>query len=87
MATQNNNNSSQRVTNKQLLDAVQGLTTEIQVMKTQLDNEIKKNDKLIDDHEVRLRSLEKLVWTSSWISSLISTGVTAVVVAFLTGRI
>lgn len=85
--TPQNDNHSQRVTNKQLLEAVQGLTTEIQVMKTQLDNEIKKNDKLIDDHEVRLRSLEKLVWTSSWISSLISTGVTAVVVAFLTGRI
>ena len=85
MAAQNND--GQRVTNKQLLEAVQGLTTEIQVMKTQLDNEIKKNDKLIDDHEVRLRALEKLVWTSSWISSLISTGVTAVVVAFLTNRL
>lgn len=87
MTTEKNNNNSQRITNKQLLEAVQGIITEIQVMKTQLDNEIKKNDKLIDDHEVRLRSLEKLVWTSSWISSLISTGVTAVVVAFLTGRI
>lgn len=80
-------NDNNRVTNKQLLEAVQGLTTEIQVMKMQLDSEIKKNDKLIDDHEGRIRALEKLVWTSSWVTSLISTIITAVAVAFITGKL
>ena len=76
-----------RITNQDVYDLFSELKQEIALMTQKLDTEIKKNDKLITDHEVRIRSLEKLVWTSSWVSSGISTVVTAVVVAFLTKTI
>ena len=79
--------NSDRVTNKDLIQAIHELKTEISVMKLKVDTEITKSEKLITDHEVRIRSLEKLVWTSSWVSSLVSTGFTAVIVLFITGKI
>lgn len=80
-------NNSDRVTNKDLIQAIHELKTDISVMKLKVDTEINKSEKLITDHEVRIRSLEKLVWTSSWVSSLVSTGFTAVIVLFITGKI
>jgi hypothetical protein len=79
--------NSDRVTNKDLIQAIHELKTEISVMKVKVDTEITKSEKLITDHEARIRALEKLVWTSSWVSSLVSTGFTAVIVLFITGKI
>lgn len=78
---------SGRATNKQLLDAIQVLTIKVEVMTNKLDNEIKKTDTVISDHEGRIRNLEKLVWTSSWVSSAVSTVITALAVMFFTGKI
>lgn len=85
MSASENNNG--RATNKQLLEAIQELTINVKVMTHKLDAEITKNEKLISDHEARIRNLEKLVWTSSWISSSISTVLTAVAVMFFTGKL
>lgn len=79
--------NNDRVTNKDLIQAIHELKTDISVTQVKVDSEIAKSEKLITDHETRLRSLEKLVWTSSWVSSLVSTGFTAVVVLFITGKI
>ena len=85
--TPTNDNNKARITNKDVYDLFADLKQELALVNQKLDTEIKKNDKLITDHEQRIRSLEKLVWTSSWVSSGISTVITAVVVAFLTGKI
>ena len=79
--------NSKRITNSDIFELFTEVKQELALMSQKLDTEIKKNDKLISDHETRIRSLEKLVWTSSWVSSGISTVVTAVVVAFLTGKL
>jgi len=80
-------NNTRRITNSDVFELFTEVKQELALMSQKLDTEIKKNDKLITDHEARIRSLEKLVWTSSWVSSGISTVVTAVVVAFLTGKL
>lgn len=78
---------SSRITNKQVMEAIQSLIVKVEVMTIKLDNEIVKTDKLTSDHENRIRNLEKLVWTSSWVSSAVSTVITALIVAYLTGKI
>jgi hypothetical protein len=81
------NENNHRVTNKQIVDAINTLTIRVEVMASKLDSEILKTDKVINDHEDRIRSLEKLVWTSSWVSSGVSTVITALAVAFITGKL
>jgi len=79
--------SSTRITNKDVYDLFSDLKQELALVNQKLDTEIRKNEKITTDHEERIRSLEKLVWTSSWISSAVSTVITALVVAFLTGKL
>jgi len=79
--------SSTRITNKDVYDLFSDLKQELELVNQKLDTEIKKKKKITTDHEERIRSLEKLVWTSSWISSAVSTVITALVVAFLTGKL
>jgi hypothetical protein len=78
-----NNNSSARITNKQVYDILYELKTEVKVMNQKLDNEIKK----IDDHEQRIRKIEETVWRSAWATSLITalltSGVTAAIITFI----
>ena len=76
-----------RVTNKQIVEAIHQLTVRVEVMSNKLDSEILKTEKVVNDHEERIRSLEKLVWTSSWVSSGVSTVLTALAVAFITGKL
>ena len=76
-----------RVTNKQIVEAIHQLTIRVEVMSNKLDSEILKTEKVVNDHEERIRSLEKLVWTSSWVSSGVSTVLTALAVAFITGKL
>jgi hypothetical protein len=86
MAVNNTNNSSSRITNKQVYDILYELKTEVKVMSEKLDNEIKK----IEDHELRIRKIEEAVWRSAWLTSLITalvtSGATAIVITMLTAK-
>ena len=46
--------------------------------------EIKATVKVVQDHEERIRELEKARWQTAWITALASAGATALVVAFVT---
>jgi hypothetical protein len=87
LETFKNNNSSSRVTNKQVYDLLYELKTEVKVMSEKLDNEIKK----IEDHEQRIRKIEETIWRSAWVTSLVTALITAcataVVVAMSTGKL
>lgn len=83
MTPQNNDNSG-RITNKQIADAINQLTIKVEVMANKLDSEIKKTDKVISDHETRIRSLEKLVWTSSWVTSIVTVAAGGIIAAIIT---
>ena len=49
--------------------------------------EIKATIKMVQDHEDRIRELEKARWQTAWITALASAAATGVVVAFLTTTI
>jgi DNA-binding ferritin-like protein (Dps family) len=40
-------------------------------------------DQLLDDHETRVRALEKRAWQTAWVTAAASASLTAVVVAFI----
>jgi hypothetical protein len=42
---------------------------------------------LLDDHEDRVRMLEKRAWSTAWLTATASAGLTAIVVAFVTSGI
>lgn len=46
--------------------------------------EIKATIKMVQDHEDRIRELEKARWQTAWITALASASATAVVVALIT---
>lgn len=46
--------------------------------------EIKATIKMVQDHEDRIRELEKARWQTAWITALASASATAVVVALVT---
>ena len=46
--------------------------------------EIKATIKMVQDHEDRIRELEKARWQTAWITALASAAATAVVVALIT---
>ena len=46
--------------------------------------EIKATIKMVQDHEERIRELEKARWQTAWITALASASATALVVAFIT---
>jgi hypothetical protein len=45
--------------------------------------EIKATIKTVQDHEDRIRELEKARWQTAWITALASAGATAIVVAMI----
>ena len=49
--------------------------------------EIKATIKMVQDHEDRIRELEKARWQTAWITALASAAATGVVVAFVTTTI
>lgn len=69
--------SSLRITNKQVYDLLNELSTEVKLINQKLDNEIVKNDKLIADHELRIRKIEETVWRSAWITSITTAIITS----------
>lgn len=46
--------------------------------------EIKATVKMVQDHEERIRELEKARWQTAWITALASASATALVVAMIT---
>jgi len=42
---------------------------------------------LLDDHEDRVRQLEKRAWSTAWLTAAASAGLTAMVVAFVNSNI
>ena len=46
--------------------------------------EIKATVKMVQDHEERIRELEKARWQTAWVTALASASATALVVAFIT---
>ena len=46
--------------------------------------EIKATIKMVQDHEDRIRELEKARWQTAWITALASASATALVVGFIT---
>lgn len=46
--------------------------------------EIKATIKMVQDHEDRIRELEKARWQTAWITALASASLTAIVVGFIT---
>lgn len=46
--------------------------------------EIKATVKMVQDHEDRIRELEKARWQTAWITALASAAATAIVVALVT---
>lgn len=46
--------------------------------------EIKATIKMVQDHEERIRELEKARWQTAWVTALASATATALVVAFVT---
>lgn len=80
------NNNSNRVTNKQIADAIQSLTIRVEVMSAKLDNEITKTEKVITDHETRIRRIEESFWKTAWVPSIITavltTTIGGIIVAF-----
>lgn len=46
--------------------------------------EIKATIKMVQDHEDRIRELEKARWQTAWVTALASASATALVVAFVT---
>lgn len=81
------NDNSGRITNKQIVDAINKLTIRVEVMANKLDSEITKTDKVIGDHETRIRSLEKLVWTSSWVTSIVTVAAGGIIAAIITNTV
>lgn len=49
--------------------------------------EIKATIKMVQDHEDRIRELEKARWQTAWITALASAALTALVVALVTSAI
>lgn len=49
--------------------------------------EIKASVKMVQDHEDRIRELEKARWQSAWLTALASATATAVVVALITNSL
>lgn len=73
--TENDDNKPVRITQKEIFEAVTRVEKEVIALLT-----VKKT---VDDHESRLRELEKKVWQSSWISGLISAVVTSAATAMI----
>jgi len=46
--------------------------------------EIKATIKMVQDHEDRIRELEKARWQTAWVTALASAAATALVVGFIT---
>lgn len=44
-------------------------------------------ESLLDDHEDRVRALEKRAWSTAWLTAATSAGLTAMVVAFVNNGI
>lgn len=49
--------------------------------------EIKATIKMVQDHEDRIRELEKARWQTAWITALASASATALVVALITAAL
>lgn len=49
--------------------------------------EIKATVKMVQDHEERIRELEKARWQTAWVTALASASATALVVAFITSTL
>ena len=49
--------------------------------------EIKATIKMVQDHEERIRELEKARWQTAWVTALASASATALVVAFITTKL
>ncbi len=45
--------------------------------------EIKIAIKTVQDHEDRIRELEKMMWKSSWLTGLVSAGIASAIVAVI----
>ena len=58
-----------------LLGLLQDIKTDLAVVKNQLDR--------FADHEDRIRELEKARWSSAWITALVASTVTAVLLALI----
>lgn len=68
-------NKPVRITQKEIYEAVTRIEREMISLSTL--------GKEVEDHELRLRDLEKKVWQSSWISGLISAVVTSAATAVI----
>lgn len=49
--------------------------------------EIKATVKMVQDHEERIRELEKARWQTAWVTALASASATALVVALITAAL
>lgn len=61
--------------NDNLYAILQDIKTDIAVVKTQLEK--------FADHEDRIRELEKARWSSSWVTALVTSTATAVLITLI----
>lgn len=72
---QEDDNKPVRITQKEIYAAVTRVEKELIALSSLKED--------VQDHETRLRELEKKVWQSSWISGLISAVVTSAATAMI----
>lgn len=58
-----------------LVALLQDIKTDLAVVKSQLDR--------FADHEDRIRELERARWSSAWVTALVASGLTSVVITVL----
>lgn len=49
--------------------------------------EIKADIKAVNDHETRIRELEKARWSSAWLTGLLSSGISAILYALIASQL
>ena len=80
MAEKEQNTGNVRITNKQIYEGLNNITTSLALHSQKLDLHIQNDKSKLDDHEDRIRKIEETMWRSSWITSFITAIITAVAV-------
>ena len=58
----------------------QDLIREVTILNERLPNHVDWTQRNLNDHEVRLRDLEKARWQTAWVTAAASAGLTALIV-------
>lgn len=77
------NTGSVRISNKQIYEGLNDINKTLALHNQKLEIHIQNERQTLEDHENRIRKVEENMWRSSWVTSVLTASITAVIGALL----